>query len=119
MLEVSVCEAAVHALANQDERAGVQCSVLPNVDLFLPLDGAHLGSALYPLARSNHEAHDKDVRFELTSMFHHTMWMGDVNYRMVGLSGRQVQHLIKNNKTSEMHARADGASSSAFGCPFL
>lgn len=34
--------------------------------------------------------------------------MGDLNYRMVGLSGRQVLHLIKNGRTKEMYDKADG-----------
>ena len=36
--------------------------------------------------------------------------MGDLNYRMVGLSGRQVQHLLQHKQTFEMHDKADGSS---------
>ncbi len=32
-----------------------------------------LGTALYPLARSNLEAQELDVRLELTGLFHHTV----------------------------------------------
>jgi hypothetical protein len=39
--------------------------------------------------------------------------MGDLNYRMVGLSGRQVLHLLKENRVREMHDQADGEEGGA------
>ncbi|OQR89963.1 hypothetical protein THRCLA_09497 [Thraustotheca clavata] len=46
--------------------------------------------------------------FDLTEQFHHVVWMGDLNYRIVNMESNEVLRLLTANKIDELHERGDG-----------
>ncbi|OQR92803.1 hypothetical protein ACHHYP_03187 [Achlya hypogyna] len=46
--------------------------------------------------------------FDLTEQFHHVVWMGDLNYRIVNMDASDVLRLLSANKIDELHERGDG-----------
>lgn len=48
--------------------------------------------------------------FELTEMFHHVVWMGDLNYRIHTLDGYTVLHMLGEGQNQKLHDKFDGLS---------
>ncbi|CAK4656002.1 hypothetical protein LEN26_009860 [Aphanomyces euteiches] len=46
--------------------------------------------------------------FDLTEQFHHIVWMGDLNYRIVKMDATEVLDLLRENRIQELHERGDG-----------
>jgi hypothetical protein len=46
--------------------------------------------------------------FDLTEQFHHVVWMGDMNYRIVLLDPQMVLHMIEEGRNLELHDKFDG-----------
>ncbi|KAJ0403364.1 hypothetical protein P43SY_007115 [Pythium insidiosum] len=46
--------------------------------------------------------------FDLTEQFHHVVWMGDLNYRIVMLDPDIVLHMIEEGRNAELHDKFDG-----------
>ncbi|KAF0701383.1 Aste57867_8085 [Aphanomyces stellatus] len=46
--------------------------------------------------------------FDLTEQFHHVVWMGDLNYRIVRMEATEVLRLLSENRIAELHERGDG-----------
>ncbi|ETV94097.1 hypothetical protein, variant [Aphanomyces invadans] len=46
--------------------------------------------------------------FDLTQQFHHIVWMGDLNYRIVKMDASEVCRLLSEDRIEELHERGDG-----------
>ncbi|KAF1334066.1 hypothetical protein FI667_g1804, partial [Globisporangium splendens] len=46
--------------------------------------------------------------FDLTEQFHHVVWMGDMNYRIVHLDPQMVLHMLAEGRNLELHDKFDG-----------
>ncbi|CEG48307.1 conserved hypothetical protein [Plasmopara halstedii] len=46
--------------------------------------------------------------FDLTEQFHHVVWMGDMNYRIVLLDPQMVLHMLEEGRNLELHDKFDG-----------
>lgn len=46
--------------------------------------------------------------FDLTEQFHHVVWMGDLNYRIVHLDPEMVLHMLAEGRNLELHDKFDG-----------
>ncbi|RHY04896.1 hypothetical protein DYB25_003168 [Aphanomyces astaci] len=46
--------------------------------------------------------------FDLTQQFHHVVWMGDLNYRIVKMDATEVCRLLTEDRIEELHDRGDG-----------
>lgn len=46
--------------------------------------------------------------FDLTEQFHHVLWMGDMNYRIVLLDPQMVLHMLEEGRNMELHDKFDG-----------
>lgn len=46
--------------------------------------------------------------FDLTEQFHHVIWMGDMNYRIVLLDPQMVLHMLEEGRNLELHDKFDG-----------
>lgn len=46
--------------------------------------------------------------FDLTEQFHHVVWMGDMNYRIVHLDPDIVLHMLEEGRNAELHDKFDG-----------
>ncbi|CAH0480425.1 unnamed protein product [Peronospora belbahrii] len=46
--------------------------------------------------------------FDLTEQFHHVVWMGDLNYRIVFLDPQMVLHMLEEGRNFELHDKFDG-----------
>ncbi|UIZ21290.1 hypothetical protein KXD40_000498 [Peronospora effusa] len=46
--------------------------------------------------------------FDLTEQFHHVVWMGDLNYRIVFLDPQMVLHMLEEGRNLELHDKFDG-----------
>jgi hypothetical protein len=46
--------------------------------------------------------------FDLTEQFHHVVWMGDMNYRIVHLDPDIVLHMLEEGRNIELHDKFDG-----------
>ncbi|EGZ25604.1 hypothetical protein PHYSODRAFT_485372 [Phytophthora sojae] len=46
--------------------------------------------------------------FDLTEQFHHVVWMGDTNYRIVLLDPQMVLHMLEEGRNLELHDKFDG-----------
>nr|CCA25413.1 conserved hypothetical protein [Albugo laibachii Nc14] len=46
--------------------------------------------------------------FDLTFQFHHVVWMGDLNYRIVSIDSKRVLQLLGEGRVNELHDRHDG-----------
>lgn len=48
------------------------------------------------------------ANFDLTEQFHHVVWMGDMNYRIVHLDPDIVLHMLEEGRNTELHDKFDG-----------
>jgi hypothetical protein len=46
--------------------------------------------------------------FDLTQQYHHVVWMGDMNYRIVLLDPPTVIHMLEEGRNLELHDKFDG-----------
>lgn len=46
--------------------------------------------------------------FDLTEQFHHVLWMGDMNYRIVFIDPPLVLHMLEEGRNLELHEKFDG-----------
>ncbi|KAL0584348.1 hypothetical protein ABG067_005849 [Albugo candida] len=46
--------------------------------------------------------------FDLTFQFHHVVWMGDLNYRIVSIDSKRVLQLLGDGRVEELHKKYDG-----------
>ncbi|DBA03342.1 TPA: hypothetical protein N0F65_004619 [Lagenidium giganteum] len=46
--------------------------------------------------------------FDLTEQFHHVVWMGDMNYRIVNINAQVVLELLEKKRNTELHDKFDG-----------